>query len=147
MGLIENQNCAKHEDCAAGSYCRISINWPFRSLCSKQKGTYEACTSDFHCQNNMYCWFASSDDRINNQSKCLPLYSQPTGAVFGWRQVSGTDTSKIILADYEINGKYCQSGLAYPINDTAAKCATMTSMMYGGKALDEPFPCNPALIN
>jgi len=35
------------------------------------------------------------------------MYSQPAGIVFGWRQISGSDTSKIVLADYEINGKYC----------------------------------------
>ena len=61
--------------------------------------------------------------------------------------MSSTNTQNIILADYEINGKYCESGLAYPVDATTAKCTSMTSMMYQGKAISEPFPCNPALLN
>jgi hypothetical protein len=75
------------------------------------------------------------------------MYSQPNAQIFGWRQVSGDDTTRIVFADYEMNGKYCKSGLAYPINDTAANCTSMTQMMYGGKELQEPYECNPVLIN
>jgi hypothetical protein len=107
LGLIENQNCAVHEDCGAGSYCRVNINWPFRSMCSKQKGSFEQCNSDFECANSLYCWFSSPDDRISNAKKCLPMYSQVKGTTFGWRQVSSADSTKILFVDYETNGKYC----------------------------------------
>lgn len=60
--------------------------------------------------------------------------------------MSGNDTTKILFVDYETNGKYCQSGLAYPVNENTAKCTTMNAMMYGGKELNDPYPCNPALI-
>ena len=40
-GLDENENCHQHSDCGTGYYCRTSINWPYRALCAKQKGTYE----------------------------------------------------------------------------------------------------------
>ena len=107
MGLIENQNCASHADCGSGSYCRVNINWPFRSMCSKQKGTFEQCGTDHECENNLYCWFASPDDRVINAKKCLPVYSQDEGITFGWKQVSSNDTTKILFVDYETNGKYC----------------------------------------
>jgi hypothetical protein len=42
-----------------------------------------------------------------------------------------------------MNGKYCQSGLAYPINDYQAKCSSMNIMSYRGQALDSPYPCDP----
>lgn len=45
------------------------------------------------------------------------MYSQDDGIVFGWMQISGNDSTKITLADYEKNGKYCISGLAYPANN------------------------------
>ena len=49
LGLIENENCHSDSDCAAGSYCRIAINWPYRGLCSRQKGVNEACRNDYEC--------------------------------------------------------------------------------------------------
>ena len=48
-----------------------------------------------------------------------------------------------MFADYEHNGKYCESGLAYPINDTAAICTSMTGMKYRGADIEEPYPCDP----
>ena len=146
LGLIENENCNSHKDCQAGSYCRIAINWPFRGLCSRQKGSFEACTSDFECQNHMYCWYPSPSDRARNTSKCMQMYSQPENTLFGWLQVSSTDNSRVVLQDYEKNGKYCESGLAYPINDTAARCTSMNSMRYKGAVIPEPFPCDPTSL-
>jgi hypothetical protein len=94
----------------------------------------------------MYCWYASVDDRLLNTTKCVPMYSQPNGTTFGWYQISGSDTSKITLADYEQNGKYCQSGLAYPVNANTARCTSMTWMRYNGKLINEPFPCDPTAL-
>jgi hypothetical protein len=76
-------------------------------MCSKQKGTFEQCNSDFECANSLYCWFSSPEDRVSNAKKCLPMYSQVKGTTFGWSQVSGSDKSKILYIDYETNGKYC----------------------------------------
>jgi hypothetical protein len=88
--------------------------------------------SDYECQNNQYCWYASPADRALNSTKCLPMYSQGAGTIFGWYAISssGNVTTMPTIDDYTINGKYCQSGLAYPMSDTAAKCTSMTGITY-----------------
>lgn len=83
----------------------------------------------------MYCWYQSPSDSASNTTRCLPLYSQGQSTIFGWRQVSSNNSLQITLADYQQNGKYCMSGLAYPFNSTGAKCTTMTSMAQNGYAL------------
>lgn len=146
-GLDENENCNTHSDCQNGFYCRVSINWPFRAMCAGQKGAYENCTSDFECKNNMYCWYASPSDKMKNTTKCLPMYSQGDGTIFGWSRVSYDNPNKtnynLTFDDYQMNGKYCQSGLAYPFNATHAKCTSMSSMMYKNDSLDAPYKCDP----
>jgi hypothetical protein len=94
----------------------------------------------------MYCWYPSPQDRVRNTTKCLETYSQPDNVIFGWNQITSTDNTKILLKDYEQNGKYCESGLAYPINDTSARCTSMTSMKYKDKTVPEPFPCDPTSL-
>ncbi len=79
----------------------------------------------------MFCWFATVSDRMANITKCLPLYSQPDYALFGWSPKSrGNITTAISLnptfEDYEWNGRYCQSGLANPIDDFTARCVSTT---------------------
>lgn len=96
----------------------------------------------------MYCWYASPADRSLNQTKCLPLYSQDDDTIFGWYQVStvnGTASSIVTLEDYTQNGKYCSSGLSYPVNDLSAKCTSMDNITFGfsDTALDSPYACDP----
>ncbi len=74
------------------------------------------------------------------------MYSQPDETIFGWQQISSNDTSRVVFADYEQNGKYCESGLAYPINDTAARCTSMNGMRYKNAAIEEPYPCDPTSL-
>eukprot|EP00347_Sterkiella_histriomuscorum_P013616 403364037 len=126
-GLEQNSFCHIHDDCQAGLYCRNSINWPFESKCSAQKGQYENCANDYECQNALFCWYASNVDRKLNQTKCLPLYSQVEGVLFGWSRVNQdqTDTLNLVFADFEQNGKFCQSGLAHPVDDTTARCGVI----------------------
>ena len=57
--------------------------------------------------------------------------------------MSSNNSLQITLADYQHNGKYCMSGLAYPFNSTGAKCTTMTSVAQNGYALSYPYPCDP----
>jgi hypothetical protein len=100
----------------------------------------------------MYCWFASPQDRALNQTKCLPLYSQDDGTIFGWYQLStvnGAASSTVTLDDYTINGKYCASGLAYPISDNSAKCTSMKTVTFGSSStpLDFPYACDPTNYN
>ncbi|CDW84527.1 UNKNOWN [Stylonychia lemnae] len=166
-GLIQNSFCNSHDDCAAGLYCRDSINWPYESKCSAQRGQsknqfqiillrqYETCTTDYECQNSLFCWYASSTDRKLNQTKCLPMYSQPINTIFGW---STTDrnisrTLELIIDDFELNGKYCQSGLAHPVDVYTARCAVASSV-YGypinsttGSTLVKPYVCDPTDVN
>jgi hypothetical protein len=42
-----------------------------------------------------------------------------------------------------MNGRYCQSGLAYPVNKTIANCTTATGIKYAGKSLVAPYKCDP----
>ena len=41
------------------------------------------------------------------------------------------------------NGKYCESGLAYPYNKNGARCTSMKEMKWNGNVLDQPYACNP----
>jgi hypothetical protein len=92
----------------------------------------------------MYCWYASPADRIKNTTKCLPVYSQDDGTIFGWGKVSTTTTAGVVtLDDYKQNGKYCSSGLAYQMSDSAAKCSSMNNVTYKDKILDAPYNCTP----
>jgi hypothetical protein len=95
----------------------------------------------------MYCWYASPSDRQKNTTKCLPVYSQGDGTIFGWAKVSNTSNTVITLADYTMNGKYCESGLAYPMNDFSAKCTSMDNVTYKGQVLDAPYNCTPSDIS
>jgi hypothetical protein len=57
--------------------------------------------------------------------------------------VSSNNSLALTLADYQQNGKYCMSGLAYPFNTTGAKCTVMTAITQNNYALSYPYPCDP----
>lgn len=71
----------------------------------------------------------------------MKIYSQEEGTKFGWK---ATGTAPYSLYDYTVNGKFCTSGLAYPISDHEARCTTMDHMKFDGKKLtDKTFACDP----
>ena len=71
--------------------------------------------------------------------------------MFGWSRVSSAsnDTLNLELADFQLNGKYCKTGFAHPIDDYTARCAQAANISgYTGtnttaKILDKPYYCDP----
>ena len=153
-GLAIGELCSQHADCDAGSYCKKDRTWPYVSRCNKANTNYEQCNEDFECGNSAYCWYVSKQDRIDDVKKCLPLYSQEVGTSMGWYSSSFTN---ITYEDYEINGRYCKSGLAFPVNETAnlknntngskelilGNCTATDRVFYTGKNVTWPYSCNP----
>jgi hypothetical protein len=70
------------------------------------------------------------------------------GIQMGWYSESAT---AITIEDYIQNGKYCESGLAFPsftdkTNTTLTywgNCTSVDKITFNGTLLDEPYPCNP----
>ena len=87
-----------------------------------------------------YCWYASSADRADAVKKCLPLYSQDHGTRFGW---SSNNPSNPTFEDYEFNGQYCKSGLAFPETAQTARCTSTDHIKFRGQKLPSPYQCNP----
>ena len=118
VGYEIGEACHKNDDCVEGAYCKDTVEWPYKSTCHKYidddeeedddpKAIYdEECSDDFQCKITHYCWFASKAKKDSNKKNCMMMYSQDDGVKFGW---SGSTK----LADYEQNGKFCKSGLAF----------------------------------
>ena len=69
------------------------------------------------------------------------MYSQDSDKVqetFGWEQ----EGEKAVLADYERNGRYCKSGLAYG-EGFRARCVNTTQIMFENEPLFKPYACQP----
>lgn len=68
----------------------------------------------------------------------------------GWYSASLTTFT---YNDYLINGKYCASGLAFPILDKTgahtyqANCTATDRIFYNGTNLTYPYPCDPTQQN
>lgn len=52
--------------------------------------------------------------------------------------------------DFKQNGRYCKSGLAYPMNENKAMCTKFKEMMFENEIIEpkvaivnQTFPCNP----
>jgi len=70
----------------------------------------------------------------------MPIYSQDHGTTFGWKSDNTENPTK---EDFEQNGKYCKSGLAYPVDNDEARCTTFKEMKFDGEVTNNPFECNP----
>jgi len=68
----------------------------------------------------------------------------------GWYSASATN---ITYNDYLMNGKYCASGLAFPIFNKdntltyTGNCTATDRIFYNGTNLTYPFPCDPTQQN
>eukprot|EP00347_Sterkiella_histriomuscorum_P001195 403372960 len=116
-----------HDDCSAGMFCQDASSWPFESRYRKL-----------------------------NLTKCLPMFSNSDGYTFGWSRLNraSTDKENLILEDFEQNGKYCQSGLAHPIDDTTARCSKAANIFgftsttaTSASQLQYPYKCSPLNLN
>lgn len=52
--------------------------------------------------------------------------------------------------DFEYNGKYCQSGLAHPVDNYTARCSSASKITTDkdiNTPLDDPYSCDPTRMN
>jgi len=75
----------------------------------------------------------------------MPLYSADLFQEFGWAFTSQNKSLAYSLEDYQQNGKYCKSGLAYQAGKNTAKCTEVEDVYQGtdGGPLPAPYKCNP----
>lgn len=140
-GLDKGAFCHRHADCHAGLYCKQDQTWPYVSVCDKANTNYEQCTETFQCGPSAYCWYVSKQDRIDNVKKCLPLYSQEKGTQMGW--FSTNSLTNLTWEDFELNGRYCKSGLAFPLDQFTGNCSATDKIVYNNEKLSAPYPCDP----
>ena len=93
------------------------------------------CDSDYECQNNQFCWYPNKEHSEGNRKTCMLLYSQADGSKFGWK-AKASSTESPTEKDFEMNGKYCESGLAYPISDHEAKCTSFKEMKWNDTVVE-----------
>lgn len=98
------------------------------------------CDEDYQCTNNHFCWFKNAEDSENNVKKCLELWTLAEGDTFGWRN---DNPSFPDLDDYTTNGRYCESGLAYPASTYEARCVVAKEMQFKGEVTEQPYACDP----
>ena len=141
VGLSVDSNCQRHSDCDVGMYCREGKSWPFSNTCTKVRTSFEVCEEDIQCQNEQFCWFPDEQYKKINQKMCIPLYSQEDGASFGWHS---EDEDNISIDDFIQNGKYCESGLAYPASKDKGVCTKFKHMEFDDKEIPYPYSCDPS---
>jgi len=83
-GIPAEKACWQHEDCAPGNYCFEDTSWPFETTCKPQLELDGECSSDFQCENYLFCWFKSAVDKIAGTKRCIETYSQVDDTTFGW---------------------------------------------------------------
>jgi len=83
----------------------------------------------------------SEADRRAEVKKCLPLYSQEKGTTMGWK--SDNPLTNLTADDFLINGKYCKSGLAFPLDEFKGNCSATDHIKYNGLKVKAPYECDP----
>lgn len=61
----------------------------------------------------------------------------------GWYSESPTNFT---YSDFEINGRYCKSGLAFPVpgsNSTQGNCTATDRIYYVNQSIKYPYQCDP----
>lgn len=130
--------CHKHEDCVEGFYCHDTLEWPYQSECKIYKEEDTECTSDYQCGITHFCWYKNKEERVDGTKRCMKMYSQEKGTSFGWFQ---EDEKVATLQDYTQNGKYCESGLAFPFTENEAKCTKTDEIKFDNVAVAAPYNC------
>lgn len=70
----------------------------------------------------------------------MELYKAESLVEFGWYSDSESNPS---LQDFETNGRFCKSGVAYPSSPYVAKCTTTEMIKWNGEILASPYACDP----
>ena len=45
--------------------------------------------------------------------------------------------------DFEVNGRYCKTGLAFPVSNNAGNCTGVQRIEFNNMTIVDPYPCNP----
>ena len=69
------------------------------------------------------------------------MYSQADGDSFGWHS---EDENNISIEDFIQNGKYCESGLAYPASKDKGVCTKFKRMDFNDEEVAYPYACDPS---
>ncbi|CAI2372383.1 unnamed protein product [Moneuplotes crassus] len=71
LGFLENERCARHEDCNPGLFCDTTLN-----TCQKIKDLDNQCQQSQDCGRTATCIFLNSADA---NGKCTEYYTVPQG--------------------------------------------------------------------
>lgn len=124
-GRLDTHTCFQHSDCDAAFFCNKDTKYPYISTCKTLKTSYAPCEEDNECLHTLFCWYADIkespvndiDGVARDNKQCLPMYSQEQGKQFGWYsqnfEEKVADPTKFTREDFEQNGKYCNTGLAF----------------------------------
>lgn len=58
----------------------------------------------------------------------------------GWK--SDNPLNNLTADDYMINGKYCKSGVAFPLNQYVGNCSATDNIQFEGVKLQAPYKCD-----
>ena len=59
----------------------------------------------------------------------------------GWK--SDNPLTNLTADDFLINGKYCKSGLAFPLDEFKGNCSATDHIKYNGLKVKAPYECDP----
>jgi len=62
------------------------------------------------------------------------------GTRHGWES---DDWRNPTFEDYEHNGLYCKTGIAFPVDENTARCTTADKIMFKNEKLEFPYQCDP----
>ena len=65
--------------------------WPFATKCRQLGMKGARCTDTFDCSPRHFCWYMNAQDAQSDTKKCLDLYYNPEGTIFGWRYLDTED--------------------------------------------------------
>lgn len=163
-GRLDTHTCFKHEECDAPFFCNKDTKYPYVSTCKTLKTSYAPCEETKECLHTLYCWYADiKESPINglgrDYKQCLPMYSQEQGKSFGWYsdnwQAKLNNETPWTFKDFEDNGRYCNTGLAFLLEGAKeegdssetkkyqAVCGTVENITQAGKLLTSPYECDP----
>lgn len=98
------------------------------------------CTNTYDCGPSYFCWYQNAQDAQTDTKKCLDLYYNTEGFIFGWRYVDANDGMTNAL----INGQNCQSGFAVYIGNYQAQCSSIKKISSDFGQVNAPYACSVA---
>jgi len=145
-GREAGESCSDHVECDKALACRPSNLWPYETQCLPMSDVGSLCETEFDCKPRNFCW----KKRKGEASMCLEKHSAPDKIEFMWDSEKYPEITKEAVM---IHGQYCQSGIAMKVDETTAKCTSITKVMVADNAEDEtpakqlpidgPYSCTP----